>query len=162
MLMEEAPNLSVSLVPELHVSDLDSSLAFYVGLIGFEVVFQRLHERFAYLALGQAELMLQDAAGPGRRFRTAALARPFGRGINLQIAVPDVDHVHQAVVAAGLIPVIDVEERWYDVNVVTRAGKWRRVGPRQTGHRQLVVEDPDGYLLRLFTGLGTHSSDREC
>lgn len=159
--MEDAPNLSVSLVPELDVSDLDSSLAFYVGLIGFEVVFQRTHERFAYLALSHAELMLRDAAGPGRRFRTAPLAPPFGRGVNLQIAVPDVDHIHRAVIEAGLRPVVDLEERWYDVDVVTPAGNWNRVGPMQTGHRQFVAEDPDGYLLRLVTSLGARSSERE-
>lgn len=159
--MEEAPTPSVSLVPELDVTDLDSSLAFYVGLIGFEVVFERRHERFAYLALGRAELMLQDADGPGRRFRTAPLTHPFGRGINLQIAVPDVDHIHRAVVDAGLTPVVALEERWYDVEVVTPAGKWNRVGPMQAGNRQFVVEDPDGYLLRLFTSLGTRSFDED-
>ena len=142
-------------MPELDVTDLDSSSAFYVGLIGFEVVFVRRHERFAYLALDRAELMLQHAEGPGRRFRTAPLAHPFGRGINLQIAVSDVDHVHHAVVDAGLRPVLALEERWYDVEVVTPAG----VGPMETGNRQFVVEDPDGYLLRLFTSLGTRSSD---
>ncbi len=157
--MEEAPTLPVSLVPELDVTDLDSSLAFYVGLIGFEVVFERRPERFAYVALDRAELMLQAAEGPGRRFRTAPVARPFGRGLNLQIAVSDVDHVHQAVVDVGLRLLLDLEERWYDVDVVAPAGKWNRVGPMQTGNRQFVVEDPDGYLLRLFTSLGTRSSD---
>lgn len=57
--------MSVSLVPELDVTDLDASLAFYVGLIGFAVVLGRRHERFASLALDRAELMLQDADGPG-------------------------------------------------------------------------------------------------
>lgn len=53
-----------------------------------------------------------------------------------------------------------LEERWYDVEVVTPAGKWNRIGPMPSGNRQFVVEDPDGYLLRLFTSLGTRSSDR--
>ena len=159
--MEEAPSVPVSLVPELDVTDLDRSMAFYVGLIGFEVVFERPHERFAYLALGRAELMLQDAKGPGRRFRTAPLAQPFGRGINLQVAVPDVDNVHAAVAAAGLKPVLALEERWYEVNVVAPAGRWNGPGPMRTGNRQFVVEDPDGYLLRLFTSLGTKSCGGE-
>ena len=159
--MEDPTFVPVSLVPELDVADLDTSMAFYVGLIGFEVVFERRHERFAYLALGRAELMLQHADGPGRRFRTAPLARPFGRGINLQVAVPDVDHIHDAIVAAGLKPVLALEERWYDVDVVAPAGRWDRVGPMQVGNRQFVVEDPDGYLLRLFTSLGPGSSRDE-
>src|SRR3954469_8682228 len=105
-----------SLVPELDVGDLDASVRFYVGVIGFTVVFERARERFAYLGLGGAELMLQEAAGPGRRFRTAALEHPFGRGINLQIAVPSVDDVHAAVLAAGVERIIEIEERWYDVD----------------------------------------------
>jgi hypothetical protein len=95
----------------------------------------------------RAEPTLQDADGPGRRFRPAPLAHPLGRGINLQIAVPDVDHIHHVVVDAGLTPGLAREERRYDVEVVTRAGKWNRVGPTQTANRQLVAEDPDGYLL---------------
>jgi hypothetical protein len=54
-----------------------------------------------------------------------------------------------------------LEERWYDVDVVAPAGRWNRVGPMQAGNRQFVVEDPDGYLLRLFTSLGTISSRDE-
>ncbi len=144
-----------SLVPELDVDDLDVSLRFYVGVVGFTVVFERSRERFAYLGLDGAELMLQEAAGPGRRFRTAPLERPFGRGINLQIAVRSVDEVHEAVVAAGIEPIIEIEERWYDVDVVRPSGRWASRGSMQAGNRQFVVADPDGYLLRLFTSLGS-------
>jgi catechol 2,3-dioxygenase-like lactoylglutathione lyase family enzyme len=38
-------------IPELDVSDLDRSLAFYVGVIGFAVMFDRPEERFAFLTL---------------------------------------------------------------------------------------------------------------
>src|SRR4051794_29428182 len=95
-----------SLVPELDVTDLARSLAFYVGVVGFTLVFERPAERFAYLAIDNAELMLQEAAGPGRRFRTAPLERPFGRGINLQILVPNVDATYAAVLGARLEPMI--------------------------------------------------------
>jgi hypothetical protein len=84
---------SAPIVPELDVANLEVSLGFYVGVIGFTPVFQRQRERFAYLALERAELMLQEAAGPGRRFRTAPLEHPFGRGMNLQIAVQNVDNI---------------------------------------------------------------------
>ena len=140
-------------MPELDVQDLDTSLRFYVGVIGFAVIFERVRERFAYLGLGGAELMLQDASGPGRRFRTARLEHPFGRGINLQIAVPDVDETLEAVHAAGIEPVIELEERWYDVDVVTPSGRWSERGVMQAGNRQFVVSDPDGYLLRFYSSL---------
>lgn len=153
--MEKAGRQPEPIVPELDVTDLGRSVGFYVGVIGFTLVFERAQERFAYLSLGGAELMLQEAAGPGRRFRTAPLQPPFGRGINLQIAVPDVDVVHAAVRDAGLTPLVDMEERWYDVDVVAPSGRWAKEGPSLAGNRQFVVPDPDGYLLRFYTNLGT-------
>jgi catechol 2,3-dioxygenase-like lactoylglutathione lyase family enzyme len=147
-------DLPSALVPELDVADLDASLAFYVDVVGCIVVFRREPERFAYLALGSAELMLEEAAGPGRRFRTAPLEHPYGRGINLQVAVPDVDQTYRAVLDAGLQPIIPMEERWYDVDVVSPAGRWHAGGPMRAGNRQFVVADPDGYVFRFFTSLG--------
>ncbi|HEY2813574.1 MAG TPA: VOC family protein [Acidimicrobiales bacterium] len=145
---------SAPLVPELDVTDLAQSLDFYVNVVGFTVVFERPAERFTYLAISSAELMLQEAAGPGRRFRTAPLERPFGRGINLQILVADVDVTYAAVVTAGIEPVVQLEDRWYDVDVVRPSGRWASTGPTKVGNRQFVVSDPDGYLLRFYTSLG--------
>lgn len=130
-------------VPELDVSDLDRSLAFYVAALDFTVAVARPEERFVYLVRGAVHLMLQQADGPGRRFRTAPLDRPFGRGVNLQIEVPDVEALFaQARTAADAGIVLPIEERWY------------RQGASEAGNRQFIVADPDGYLLRFFTGLG--------
>src|SRR5579872_7629137 len=101
------------LTPELDVADLDRSLAFYVGVIGFSVLFDRPEERFAFLTLEGVHLMLEEAAGPGRRFRTAPLEQPYGRGVNFMIDVAEVDSVHRRVQAAGCTIVIPLEERWY-------------------------------------------------
>jgi len=129
------------LVPELDVSDLDTSLAFY-GVLGFAVLYTRPEERFAYLELDGVNLMIEEAGGPGRRFRTAPLERPFGRGINFQIEVSHIDRVLERVLAAGYAPLIPMEERWY------------KTGRGLAGNRQFVVADPDGYLLRFFQDLG--------
>jgi catechol 2,3-dioxygenase-like lactoylglutathione lyase family enzyme len=133
------------LVPELDVEDLDRSLAFYVEVAGFRKLFGRPEERFAYLDRDGAQLMLEEAAGPGRRFRTASLEHPYGRGINLMIEVGNIDSLHARVRAAGVEIVIPLEERWYRENEV------------ENGQRQFVVADPDGYLLRFFTDLGQRS-----
>ena len=130
------------LVPELDVADLDRSLAFYVELIGFRVLFGRPEDRFAYLDLSGVHLMLEEAAGPGRRFRTAPLEHPYGRGINLMIEVPEAEQLYSRVKAAGCEMVIPLEERWY------------RQDDIENGHRQFVVADPDGYLLRFHSSLG--------
>lgn len=134
--------LTSPLVPELDVADLKASLAIYVGVFGFRVLAERPEDQFAYLDLEGAQLMVQQAAGPGRRFRTAPLEFPFGRGVNFQIKVADVDDLYRRVVSAGLTAVVPVEERWY------------RQGDIARGNRQCVVADPDGYLLRFFSDLG--------
>ena len=129
-------------VPELDVADLERSFAVYVGALGFTCAVRRDEERFAYLIREGAHLMLKEAAGPGRRFSLAPLEFPFGRGLNLQIKVEDVDALYADALAAKLAIVIAMEERWY------------RHDDAEVGNRQFVVADPDGYLLRFFKDLG--------
>jgi catechol 2,3-dioxygenase-like lactoylglutathione lyase family enzyme len=129
------------LVPELDVSDLDRSLAFYREVCGFGIRYQRPEERFAYLEREGAELLLQEADGPGRRFRTAPLEAPYGRGVNLQIEVADVRGLYESVLAAGIEPVLEIERRTY------------RVEAGEVLTEQFVVADEDGYLLRFFSDL---------
>lgn len=130
------------LIPELEVNDLRESLRFYLTTLGFMLRYDRPEERFAMLDLEGVYLMLEEAEGPGRRFRTAPLERPFGRGVNFQIQVSDARKLYDRVSAAGTEIVIPLEERWY------------RAGERELGNLQFVVADPDGYLLRFFTELG--------
>lgn len=142
------------LVPELDVTVLATSLRFYAEVLEFRVLFERAEERFAYLERDGVELMIQEAAGPGRRFRTAALELPCGRGVNFQIRVEDVDAVHARAVAAGVTIVVPIEERWYRVDVAESGGRWPVKGPTEAGNRQFVLADPDGYLWRPFRDLG--------
>lgn len=131
-----------AVVPELDVTNLEESLAFYVNVCGFAVRYERPEDRFAYLARGEAELMLEEASGPGRRFHTSPMERPLGRGMNLQVRVDDVDRLYESVQQVNALVVVELEERWY------------RDGDEEVGNRQFVVGDPDGYLLRFFTDLG--------
>ena len=142
------------LVPEIDVTDLAVAARFYVGVLQFEVVFERRAERFLYLERDGVELMVQEEAGPGRRFRTAPLERPFGRGVNFQLRVGDVDAVYARAIEAGADIVVPMEERWYRVDVRRPAGRWRMKGPTEAGNRQFVLADPDGYLWRPFGDLG--------
>lgn len=135
-----------ALIPELDVADLDRSLQFYLEVIGCELQYQRTEERFVFLGLEGAQLMLEEAAGPGRRFRTAQLEYPYGRGINLQIRVADVNSLYERSCASGFPIIIPLEEQWY------------RRDALEVGNRQFVISDPDGYLLRFFTDLGSRQS----
>ena len=130
------------LIPELDVSDLDRSLSVYIDVLGFRLHVSRPEERFAYLIREGVHLMLEEIAGPGRRFHTAPMEHPFGRGMNLQIEVADVDALYASVQQAGLSVVIPLEERWY------------RQDQLEAGNRQFVMADSDGYLLRFFRDLG--------
>lgn len=130
------------LVPELICSDFDQSLAFYVGLLGFRVLYGRPEDRFAFLEREGAELMLEQPFTHDRLWPRAELSQPFGRGINFQITVSNVVELHSSIVAAGLECFLPLEERWYRRDRI------------EIGVRQLAVQDPDGYLIRLSQKIG--------
>jgi catechol 2,3-dioxygenase-like lactoylglutathione lyase family enzyme len=131
-----------ALVPELSVRDCGRSLAFYRDLLGFELRYERPEEGFACLALGRAELMI-DQIGIGRDFQEVGPDDRLGRGVNLQITVAAIAPLLAALAAAGRGLHLPAEERWY------------RRGGEELGVRQFVVADPDGYLLRFSEPLGT-------
>jgi len=131
-----------TVVPELLVSDLDASLRFWCDLCGFHVAYDRPEDRFAYLDRAGRQVMLEEVMGPGRRWVTGRLERPFGRGINFQIAVDDVAPILSALEAAGWPLFLEPEEVWY------------RSGTNEIGVRQFLAQDPDGYLVRFSQRLG--------
>ncbi|PWC06082.1 bleomycin resistance protein [Mycetocola zhujimingii] len=125
-----------SLVPELLITDLTTSLRFWVNLCGFEIRYDRPEEGFAYLQLGSAHVML-DQIGLGRDWVTGSLERPLGRGVNFEIAVPSIDSIVEHCAVAGWPLFLEPETRWY------------RTSDGEIGVRQFLVQDPDGYLLRF-------------
>ncbi|MDO5613787.1 MAG: VOC family protein [Paracoccus sp. (in: a-proteobacteria)] len=133
-----------SLVPELTVTDFDASLRFYRDILGWQVIYDRPEDSFAYLRMGGADLMI-DAPSVGRNFDQSLTAadRPFGRGMNLEITVDEVQPLLDALAEKGWPLILPDEEKWY------------RAGDHETGQRQFVVADPDGYYLRFCQLLGT-------
>ena len=139
--MVTAPLDAVDLVPELDIADMARTLDFYVRILGFAMLFERPEDEFAYIGLGSAQIMLH----PKSRWQTGALERPFGRGINFQVNVPDLAALLARLEAAGWPLFHAPEERWY------------RRGTEYVGVRQFLVQDPDGYLLRFSQRLGIRS-----
>ena len=133
---------SPDLVPELLVTDISRSLEFWCELCGFEVAYDRPDEGFAYLTRGTAHVMLEQQ-GIGRNWVPAPLESPFGRGVNFQIGVPELDPILAALAGSGWSLFMEPEERWYRVS-----------HGEETGVRQFLVADPDGYLLRFQSSLG--------
>lgn len=128
------------LVPELYVLNLEQSLHFWCELLGFRTLYRRPETGFAYLERERAQVMLEQN---GREsWSVGDLARPFGRGVNLQIATSSLQPMLDRLSAANWPLFVPATERWY------------RTGNTESGQRQFLVQDPDGYLLRFAEGLG--------
>ncbi|MEO7016327.1 MAG: VOC family protein [Leifsonia sp.] len=136
-----------ALVPELLVADLDRSIDFWCGLCAFTVTYSRPDERFAYITLGSAHLMLEQA-GVGRNWIAASLERPLGRGVNFQITVSDSGTIIAALEDAGVDLFMQPETKWY------------RVEDEEAGVHQFLVQDPDGYLIRFQSSVGRRPAVR--
>jgi catechol 2,3-dioxygenase-like lactoylglutathione lyase family enzyme len=135
-----------ALVPELCVTRLESSLDFYLDVLGFELEYERKEEGFAAISLGSAHLMLEEAPSLERatatefergEWRTGDLERPFGRGVNFEIEVASIDAANDRMADKGYPLLLDLHTKTYRMKTVKRTV------------RRLLVADPDGYLIRL-------------
>lgn len=136
-----------ALVPELLVADLGRSRDFYCGVCGFALRFARPEEGFVYLQLGGAQIMLEEVGAEA--WITGPMEPPFGRGINFQIEVAELAPIAARLEAAGIVPFRALHEAWY------------REGDVEHGQSQLLVQDPDGYLLRFVEVLGERAVGAE-
>lgn len=132
------------MVPELDVTDIAASLHFWCDLLGFSVAYDGPAAKFAYLQREGAQVMLCQING---NWDTGVLERPFGRGINFQIAVSDLTSAIAALEHAGWPLFRPLAEIWY------------RIGETlESGSRELLLQDPDGYLVRLSQDIGTRAA----
>ena len=128
------------MVCELQVNDLAESLSFWRDVLGFQTAFERAEERFAYLEHPEGhQIMLCQRHG---RFETGALDRPLGQGAMLQIYLEDIAPVLQALTARSWAIYLGPRE------------VWRRTGDRESGQREVFVQDPDGYLIMVAHSIG--------
>jgi catechol 2,3-dioxygenase-like lactoylglutathione lyase family enzyme len=134
-----------ALVPELSVLDIQESLSFWCGLLGFNVGYDRPAARFAYLVRGRLQVMLCERNG---RWEPAVMQRPFGQGINLQMTVDRIAPILSALNGAGWPLYEQPNEAWY------------RIGDYEGGQREFLVQDPNGYLLRFAELLGRRPPTR--
>jgi catechol 2,3-dioxygenase-like lactoylglutathione lyase family enzyme len=123
------------LVPELDVSNLERSLNFYRDVLGFQVVFERPEDKFVFIQLERVQLMLQQETD--NTWKTGALEFPYGRGINFEMGVRDVDGILERLAAANHPLFRPLTRNEY------RAGETINV------NIEFLVQDPDGYLLRF-------------
>jgi catechol 2,3-dioxygenase-like lactoylglutathione lyase family enzyme len=111
------------------VTDIDRSVAFYVGQLGFEVV-EQMGAAFARVRRGDLTLWL---AGP-----QSSAARPMPDG-------------RQPTPGGWNRFVIEVEDLTERVATLTSAGvTFRNAIVTGPGGKQILAEDPDGNPIELF------------
>lgn len=135
-------HFTTPLTPELYCSDIQTSLDFYINLLGFTIQYQREDEGFAMLERQGARIMLDEISknslkSTKRTWISGELTAPFGRGINLEIKTTQIDDLYNRVQRSNAHIFLPIEERRY------------RANDRELYIRQFIVMDPDSYMLRF-------------
>ncbi len=128
-------------IPELSVTNLEKSLTFY-KTCGFKIEYERKEDAFVFISLDDIQFMLQEIKDDDK-WQVGKLEYPFGRGINFQLEVNDVDKIYLDLQSKGYKIDFPMEENWY------------REDDKLLGNREFLVMDPDGYLLRFTQDIGT-------
>ena len=128
------------ILAEFYITDFSKSLHFYVDIIGFKIEYQRENPNFAFLSYHGSQIMIQELA-PGEK-ESKKLEYPFGRGINFQIDTKSVQNV-----------INSLEKNSYPIKRGMK-DSWYKADDKSYGCREILVLDPDGYLLRFSEELG--------
>ena len=125
-----SPQLSATkLTPNLIVSNVEQSLAFYEGVLGFArgmTVPDQPPFAFGSVTSGPIEIFFNDRSTVAKESpQMAGLA--FGGGNTMFIEVTGVDAVHDHVKARAKV-IMPLVTQWY-------------------GLREFAIEDPDGYVI---------------
>lgn len=70
-------------------------------------------------------------------WNTETLEYPFGRGINISMAIENIDEYYQKIIKNGIKPFKELTTNKYQVNDILYEDK------------EFLIQDPDGYLLRF-------------
>ena len=117
------------LTPNLIVANVERSLAFYTGTLGFErgmTVPEESPLVFAAVTSGGLEIFFNDAATAVKEYPAFA-GKPLGVTGTLFIEVEGVDALHDRLKPAVKI-VMPIVTQFY-------------------GMREFAIEDPDGYVI---------------
>lgn len=121
---------SASLRLELFVDDVQTSVDFYTGVLGFDMSYG--DSSYAVVRAGSVSFGIgpKDGLGRDHYFNPELGEQRGGLGVEIVIEVDDVQNLYDAVVASGWPRESELEER-----------SW--------GLTDFRVADPDGYYLRL-------------
>ena len=123
-----------SLIPELTVSDIGKTRQFYTEILGFKTEYDRTEDGFVFLSLEGSQLMFEQE---NDNWVTGDLEYPYGRGVNFEMTVSDVEALYKRVLDSGIRPFRELKVSHY------------RNGEEDIVQKEFLVQDPDGYLLRF-------------
>ena len=122
------------LIPELSVSNIEKSKLFYTRILGFNIEYERAEDKFAFLSLGKAQKMIEEM---NNHWNTGAMEYPFGRGINFQIEIDNIDELVFHIKENGGKLFQDIFTSRYQCGNILYE------------EREFLIQDPDGYLFRF-------------
>lgn len=122
-----------SLIPELSVSNIDISKKFYLDL-GFKIRYERKENKFCFLQLEGNQIMIEEN---NDNWNTGNLEHPYGRGINLSMAVSNIEKMYEILKEKNIKFFLDLEIHEY------------RIDDKISYDKEFLIQDPDGYLLRF-------------
>lgn len=122
------------LIPELSVSDINKTREFYVDVLGFKICYERPEDKFIFVEKDGNQIMLEQI---NDNWNVGKMEYPFGRGINFEMTISDVDAVYERIEKAGMKLFRKMEVKDYEC------------GNETVHQKQFLIQDPDGYLLRF-------------
>lgn len=122
------------LIPELSVTDINKTREFYVDVLGFKICYERPEDKFIFVEKDGNQIMLEQI---NDNWNVGKMEYPFGRGINFEMTISDVDAVYERIEKAGMKLFRKMEVKDYEC------------GNETVHQKQFLVQDPDGYLLRF-------------
>ena len=129
---------NLKIVPELYCENIEVTKKFYVEVFGFDIKYERAEEEFVYFTLDGVDVMAEGLNGKGRRWLTGSMEKPFGRGINFQWDVHEIDALYLRIKTLAPASIyLEMETKGY------------QAGSTIAVQKQFVAQDPDGYLFRF-------------
>ncbi|MFH5183774.1 bleomycin resistance protein [Paenibacillus sp. TAB 01] len=128
-----------ALVPELSVSDINRSLNFYLNILYFKLEYQRPENKFAMISLDGCQIMIEEING---HWQTGELSYPFGRGINFQITVSNINEIYSSLKKHNYPIMIEIQENWY------------RADTRLVGQKEFLIIGPRRVFIKIHRNLG--------
>lgn len=123
------------LIPELTVFDITKTKEFYMNVLEFQLEYERVEDKFAFLSFEDSQFMFDQIHEGG--WNIGDFTYPLGRGINLSIEVADIDKYYEKLKSKQVSFYKELMVNTYHVY------------DESFEQKEFLLQDPNGYLLRF-------------